>query len=209
MTLQWFTGNKVARHAGRDGVVAILADVSGSMDKNILTPALRAVALALPSARVFVFACTVAEATRIRHGAELPDVGGLTNMELGLEAVACLHPEQVIVLSDGCVNESASLAVADRMTGAISSLWFGTPGTADFHGFGRDFMQELARRKGGQFREYDLARGAEGLVRELIGIVRIQRIHYHDLPTEIIDHRPPRHAVAFAPTTVRLREGGR
>lgn len=205
MAPQWFMGEKPARPGGRDGVIAILADTSGSMDINVLTVALRSVARAVPRARVFVFADTVLEVPRLRDGGGLPDVGGGTTMEVGLEAVARLYPQQTIVLSDGYVNTGTCLAVADGMTGAISSLWFPTPGIADHSdNSGRAFMQELARRGGGQFRDYDPAKGANGLAQELISIVRIVEVHHHRGETRHVHHDREHHAMQRAPSRVRI-----
>jgi hypothetical protein len=206
MVMQWLTGRKAARAGGRNGVVAILADVSGSMDMDVLKPAFRAVVQAVPGARVFIFADTVAEVTRAQASGGLPDVGGGTNMQPGLEAVERLRPQLTIVLSDGGVyGEEALFATADRMTGAISSLWFGPDDEGGVRWWGRDFMEELARRGGGDFRKYSFSRGADALVLELLHIVRRQEIHHHYAPPVHVYHDGGgAQFVQRGPSTVRI-----
>jgi hypothetical protein len=204
MVMQWLTGKKTARSRGRDNVVAILADVSGSMDMDVLKPAFRTVVQAVPGARVFVFADDAAEVTNIRG--EIPGVGGGTNMQPGLEAVERLRPQLTIVLSDGGVyGEDALFAIADRMTGAISCLWFGPEEEGGVLWYGRQFMEELARRGGGDFRKYSFSHGADVLVQELLHIVHRQRIHHHYAPPIHVHHTyRPEQSVQRAGSTVRI-----
>jgi hypothetical protein len=203
MSLQWFTGKKAARSRGRDGVVAILADVSGSMDMNVLKPAFQAVVKAVPGARVLIFADRVAEVTRC--GLNFPDVGWGTDMEIGLAAVERLQPQLTIVLSDGGVySPEKCYAIADGMTGAISSLWFGPDDEGGVVWFGHEFMEKLARR-GGECRKYSFSRGADALVRELLHIVRRQEIHHHYAPPVHVYHDGGgAQLIQRGPSTVRI-----
>jgi len=202
MVMQWLTGSKTGRSGGRDGVVAILADVSGSMDMSVLKPAFLAVVKAVPGARVFIFADEVAEVTR---SGCFPDVGYGTSMRQGLDAVEKLRPQLTIVLSDGGVGDpDMSYATADRMTGAISCLWFGPEDEGGVQWWGREFMEKLARR-GGECRKYSFSRGADALVQELLHIVRRQEIHHHYAPPVHVYHDGGgAQFVQRGPSTVRI-----
>lgn len=197
--MQWLTGRKAAINQGNRGVAAVLADVSGSMDLNLLLSAFKAVAEAVPTARIFIFADEAAEVSRRTW--HLPDVGGCTDMMKGLELVAPIKPGLTIVLSDGLtIRDRDCLDLADRMTGAISTLYFGSD--RPFRGTGYDFMQKLARRSG-QCREFHGV-DASTLVREMLHLVRQQRIHHHDLPVRHIHHGQQSATVSFASTGVRI-----
>jgi hypothetical protein len=166
MSVTWFTGKPghVAQHQGTAGTFIVLADVSSSMDcqRETLRIALQRVLMTYPGSRAFVFACHIAEITA-HH---FPDVGGSTNLNAALCAVAPFRPGKTVVISDGCVHDvTASLETAARMTGSIDALWCKDPETV--LELGRDFMEELARAGRGASQPLLLNRGPEALFRDL------------------------------------------
>lgn len=197
------------RLPGTPGVVCIMLDCSGSMDEArfaTLTKAFREIAKVYPRAVAIPFACKAAEMPISRFPRFDRYSVGSGNGTTGIELAIPHRPERSFIISDGGIycetTADVEHAKVDRLTGTLTAIWIyegGCQASAAYHPYYQD-LAELARRGGGDLHRWD---GTS--VQEIINIVRVRRVHIHELPPEIIDHRRvPEHA-GFSPTTVRIR----
>lgn len=131
--------------------VVVLADISDSMRDLIgnanltkyqhLQIALEDVMTAFPKIRLVVFGSYPKEVAKLP-----PQPSGSTNLAGALEMAAEWKPRKTIVISDGLPdNGDAAIAAADKMTGAIDTIYCGP----DAHP-AVQFLQRLAKSTGGQ-----------------------------------------------------------
>lgn len=188
----WMAPKAMQRKPGTLGVVALLADRSTSMAPYMLgetDKALPAFRKAIPGLRVFAFHADLAE---VSNGGDLYSAspargrhkryGSYTNstyLGICLEQIARLKPAKTIVISDGGIADMRrALSVADYMTGDIDA-YFCASTWQD-----RGFMEDLARRGGGRFLDFnpDLTDIRAELRRSL---------SVHITPHITVEHRPP------------------
>jgi hypothetical protein len=159
------TGATARYHARLDGAgssVAILADVSSSMDEragsrrkaDVLGEALVTLWPELPAARLIAFGSTARE---VDSPADLPAPSGGTALHLALDAAAAHRPGRTVVISDGRPDsEDAAIAAADGVPGVIDVIYCGPDSDAQAIAF----MHRLARKGGGRVVVRDIAREA-------------------------------------------------
>lgn len=217
----WLTPRVMERRPGDPSTIVLMVDRSTSMVYSVLQeiydtiPRFQA---AYPGLRLFGFHSEVLEVARADQMMSCYPPCHRGSHEKGsnyrnatfhgvcLEQIARLTPAKTIVISDGgCADIERALKAADGMTGAIDAYFCHAIITAYEN---RPFMQELARRGAGRFVQFEPGVGQLDVeIKE--SIKRIRRIHLHDGGTEIIDHRPQQQGIGIAPTTVRVRRGGR
>jgi uncharacterized protein (DUF58 family) len=170
------TGRFRARLEGAGRGVAILADVSSSMDERaggrrkveILAEALAGLWPDLAGARLIAFGSTAAE---VPSPDELPPPSGGTALHLALDAAATSRPGKTVVISDGRPDsEPAALDAAGRLPGVIDVIYCGP----DSDRRAIAFMYALARRGCGRVFIRDIARDPSlrlgSAVRALVGL---------------------------------------
>lgn len=140
----------------------IVCDVSGSMSERDAAggqrriDALRQVLRRLAKqhrVRCVAFSSSVQDVS----GTNLPEPAGSTNMAAALAhvapAVTAATTVCLILISDGEPDsQAAALRAAARFPAKINTFFVGPEG-----GPGKDFLEELARRSGGQFNAASLA----------------------------------------------------
>lgn len=157
--------------------IVVLADCSGSMADLVgssgiskfrhLQIALEDIQQGFPKIRLVAFGSIAKEINGPKH---LPDpcrgmsFGGSTNLAGALELAALRKPRKTIVISDGLPDsESDALEAADRMTGAIDTIYCGP----DSHP-AVEFLQRLSRRTGGREVTWDGRHEICGVIRGLL-----------------------------------------
>jgi hypothetical protein len=91
-------------------------------------------------------------------------LGGGTNLAGALEVAARRKPRKTIVISDGLPDsEIAALEAAERMTGAIDTIYCGP----DEHP-AVQFLQKLSRQTGGREVTWDGRHEISGIIRGLL-----------------------------------------
>jgi hypothetical protein len=114
----------------------ILLDTSGSMSLpvstrrriDVLSDILASVLPSTPGTRLFSFnsICTELLEAITANGVHLPQPGGSTALHAALEAVAPLHPNPLLIISDGEPDDSkAALAAASSLHCVIQTFYCG------------------------------------------------------------------------------------
>ncbi len=155
----------------------VLCDCSGSMSDLVgssgiskfrhLQIALADLEQGFPALRLVAFASLARE---VEGSSGLPDpdkgmgLGNSTNLAGALEVAAGWKPRRTIVISDGLPDsESNALDAAQRMTGAIDTIYCGP----DAHPAVL-FLQSLSRKTGGHAVVWDGRYEVCGVIRALI-----------------------------------------
>jgi hypothetical protein len=153
---------------GNPDTYCILLDTSGSMNHkcrgeetrlDILRQAIAT--LNWQTSKIFSFNSIV---TAIETPNEIEIAGGGTNLARALETIIPLNPCRTIVISDGDPDdENRALAVAEKLTGTISTLFIGDDGDKSAIAF----MKKLATLGCGSTSISSLDRGHAQLAQKI------------------------------------------
>lgn len=213
----WMQQRVMQRSPGREGVIVVLADVSGSIghsEANMIKRACEELRPSHEGLRFFAWACEAIEVPWRKNlfgKAEYPDLyntafrdgrtianlaGGGNDLHKVLQSIAPLNPAKTIILSDGYEGIGAPcrecLAIVDNMTGSVDAFctsvnWAG-PAVPRWNGAdGPTFMAELARRGGGRFVDTHRCDLRVEMKRS-IHVIHETQVHHHKLPPKHIHH---------------------